>query len=122
VNFANPGLLGPFSRFKDRFVTPVERGGDQDGARRLRQITAPFLLRRLKSDVATELPEKQESIVACTLMPEQENLYRQAVKSTLDNRLGGCPRMSTRCWARRDCRFSPRATTRYRSRSASPPG
>jgi hypothetical protein len=84
MNFANPGLLGPFSRFKDRYVTPVERGGDQDAARRLRQVTAPFLLRRLKSDVATELPAKQESIVACTLTPEQESLYRQAVLSTLD--------------------------------------
>jgi SNF2 family DNA or RNA helicase len=52
-----------------------------------------FLLRRLKSDVATELPEKQESIVACTLTPEQENLYRQAVISTLDSGLGSGDRI-----------------------------
>nr|AHE14868.1 putative helicase [uncultured bacterium] len=88
MNFVNPGLLGTFSRFRDRFAGPVERSRDEDAARRLRRITAPFLLRRLKSDVASELPEKQESIVACTLTQEQESLYRQAVLSALAGGLG----------------------------------
>ena len=88
MNFVNPGLLGTFTRFRERFVAPIEGAGDQDAVRRLRQITAPFLLRRLKSEVATELPDKQESVVACTLTPEQETLYRQAVLSALDRGLG----------------------------------
>ncbi|KWX05363.1 helicase [Carbonactinospora thermoautotrophica] len=88
MNFVNPGLLGPFDRFKERFVVPVERWRDPDATRRLRQVVAPFLLRRVKAEVAADLPPKQESIVACTLTREQATLYQAAVTTLLQEGLG----------------------------------
>ncbi|MEV0054939.1 DEAD/DEAH box helicase [Saccharopolyspora shandongensis] len=88
MHFANPGLLGGSSRFKERFAVPVERWQDADAARRLRSVVAPFLLRRLKTEVATDLPPKVESVVTCTLTEEQAALYRKTVRETFDDGLG----------------------------------
>ncbi|MCX9192279.1 ATP-dependent helicase [Carbonactinospora thermoautotrophica] len=88
MNFANPGLLGPFERFEERFVVPIERWRDPDATGRLRQVVAPFLLRRVKAEVAADLPPKQESIVACTLTREQAVLYQAAVTTMLEDGLG----------------------------------
>ncbi|MQA88448.1 MAG: ATP-dependent helicase [Streptosporangiales bacterium] len=84
MDFANPGLLGPFARFRERYAVPVERWRDPDATARLRRIVAPFMLRRLKTDVAAELPPKVESIVACTLTREQATLYQATVSALLD--------------------------------------
>ena len=86
VDFANPGLLGPFSGFRERYAVPVERWGDDGAARRLRALVAPFLLRRVKTDpaVAADLPPKREAIVACTLTREQATLYQAAVDRVFD--------------------------------------
>ena len=56
----NPGLLGSANAFHQRFAVPIERYGDDDAAGRLRRATAPFILRRLKSDptIISDLPEK----------------------------------------------------------------
>ncbi|WP_235862965.1 DEAD/DEAH box helicase [Saccharopolyspora kobensis] len=88
MHFANPGLLGGFHRFKERFAVPIERWHDTDATRRLRSVVAPFLLRRRKSEVATDLPPKVESVVTCALSDEQAALYRRAVRETLDAGLG----------------------------------
>ncbi|MER6988345.1 DEAD/DEAH box helicase [Saccharopolyspora hirsuta] len=88
MHFANPGLLGGFHRFKERFAVPVERWHDTDATRRLRSVIAPFLLRRRKAEVATDLPPKVESVVACALTDEQAALYRRAVREALDAGLG----------------------------------
>ncbi|WP_246868763.1 DEAD/DEAH box helicase [Saccharopolyspora sp. ASAGF58] len=88
MHFANPGLLGRFPRFKERFAIPIERWHDNDAARRLRSVVAPFLLRRLKTEVATDLPPKVESVVACALTDEQGRLYRRTVRDTFDDGLG----------------------------------
>jgi hypothetical protein len=88
MHFANPGLLGRFPRFKERFAVPIERWHDTDATQRLRSVVAPFLLRRLKSEVATDLPPKVESVVACALTDEQAALYRKAVRDTFDGGLG----------------------------------
>jgi len=79
VDFTNPGLLGSFTRFRERYAVPVERWGDTDAADRLRRIVAPFLLRRTKTEVATDLPPKQEATVVCNLTREQATLYQAAV-------------------------------------------
>ncbi|MGH8895977.1 MAG: DEAD/DEAH box helicase [Egibacteraceae bacterium] len=86
VDFTNPGLLGPFAGFRERYAVPVERWGDEGAARRLRALVAPFLLRRVKTDpaVAADLPPKQEAIVACTLTREQATLYQAAVGRVFD--------------------------------------
>ena len=91
VDFANPGLLGPFTRFRERYAVPVERWRDPDATARLRRTVAPFMLRRVKSDpaVAADLPPKIESIVACSLTREQATLYQAAVTALLDEQTLG---------------------------------
>ncbi|MFF4890565.1 SNF2-related protein [Micromonospora chersina] len=81
MQFANPGLLGPAATFKKKFAEPIERHGDAEVAERLRRITGPFVLRRLKTDpsIITDLPEKLEMEVLCNLTAEQAALYRAVV-------------------------------------------
>jgi len=83
--FANPGLLGPLASFRRDFAIPIERYGNDQAARRLRQIASPFLLRRLKSDPAViqDLPPKNEMKVICTLTREQATLYQAVVEEEL---------------------------------------
>jgi hypothetical protein len=87
MDFTNPGLLGPYPSFADRYAVPIERWRDAEATERLRRIVAPFMVRRLKSDplVAADLPPKIESIVACTLTREQATLYQATVKALLDD-------------------------------------
>ncbi|MET8910527.1 DEAD/DEAH box helicase [Micromonospora sp. NPDC004551] len=81
MQFANPGLLGPAATFRKKFAEPIERHGDAEVAERLRRITGPFVLRRLKTDptIITDLPEKLEMEVLCNLTAEQAALYRAVV-------------------------------------------
>jgi SNF2 family DNA or RNA helicase len=85
MHFLNPGFLGPRKKFRRRFTVPIEKQGDEDAARRLRQLTGPFILRRLKIDptVIQDLPEKQETKVYCTLSEEQATLYQAVVDDAL---------------------------------------
>src|SRR5207244_12531363 len=84
MEFLNPGFLGSQSAFKKRFFVPIQVYGDQGAAARLRKVTGPFILRRLKTDksIITDLPEKQEMKVYCTLTKEQASLYAAGVKET----------------------------------------
>ena len=79
--FACPGLLGPAEKFRQRFAIPIERNGDADATDRLRQLTGPFILRRVKTDasVIADLPAKLEMKVWCNLTPEQASLYQATV-------------------------------------------
>ena len=67
MEFLNPGLLGSASTFRRRFEVPIEQYRDVDAAARLRRATAPFILRRLKSDrsIIRDLPSKIETTVDC---------------------------------------------------------
>jgi non-specific serine/threonine protein kinase len=78
-DFLNPGLLGSASRFKS-FARALERGGHTHYAP-LRNLVAPYILRRLKTDpdIVPELPEKTEMQVFCGLAKPQAVLYRQHV-------------------------------------------
>ncbi|WP_330438515.1 DEAD/DEAH box helicase [Micromonospora sp. NBC_00821] len=85
MQFANPGLLGPAATFRKRFAEPIERHGDAEAAERLRRITGPFVLRRLKTDssIISDLPEKLEMEVLCNLTAEQAALYQVVVDDML---------------------------------------
>jgi non-specific serine/threonine protein kinase len=85
MEFANPGLLGPAATFKKRYAEPVERHGDADAADRLKRLTQPFVLRRLKTDksIISDLPEKLEMEVVCNLTTEQATLYQAVVDDML---------------------------------------
>ncbi|KKJ99905.1 helicase HelZ [Micromonospora sp. HK10] len=85
MQFANPGLLGPAATFRKKFAEPIERHGDAEVAGRLRRITGPFVLRRLKTDasIISDLPAKLEMEVLCNLTAEQAALYRAVVDDML---------------------------------------
>lgn len=83
MEFLNPGFLGSQAEFKRKFFTPIQTGSDPQAAVSLKRLTAPFLLRRLKSDksIISDLPDKQEMKVYCTLTSEQATLYKAVVKN-----------------------------------------
>ncbi|MFB9236113.1 DEAD/DEAH box helicase [Plantactinospora siamensis] len=85
MEFANPGLLGAATAFRKSYAEPIERHGDDAAAERLRRITGPFVLRRLKTDPAiiSDLPEKLEMEVLCNLTGEQAALYQAVVDDML---------------------------------------
>jgi SNF2 family DNA or RNA helicase len=86
MDFLNPGLLGSSELFRTRYAIPVERYGQTEPAQRLRAITRPYVLRRLKTDptVIDDLPEKIEIKQYCQLTTEQGSLYRSIVDDMLE--------------------------------------
>ena len=97
MDFLNPGLLGSAGAFRRGFVLPIERDGDSECGERLRRVTRPFVLRRLKTDpkIAPDLPDKVERTVSCRLSREQVTLY-QAVVDDLEAALEGAEDMARR--------------------------
>lgn len=85
MEILNPGLLGSEAAFRERFAVPIERYGDEDAAERLRTLTRPFLLRRVKTDrsIIDDLPDKVEMKVVCSLTREQASLYGAVVDEML---------------------------------------
>ncbi len=85
MEFCNPGLLGPAVRFRKRYQEPIEIRRDGNAAEALKRATGPFVLRRLKTDrsIISDLPEKLEMKVWCTLTPEQAKLYEAVVNDML---------------------------------------
>ncbi len=83
MDFLNPGLLGRRSVFRETFFRPIQSGTDPGARARLRRVTAPFILRRLKTDrrVIADLPAKIEAKVFCPLTREQAGLYEEVLES-----------------------------------------
>jgi SNF2 family DNA or RNA helicase len=86
MQFCAPGFLGGRTAFRRSFAVPIERNGDAAALRRLRRLTGPFILRRVKTDPAViqDLPAKQELKVYCPLSPEQASLYASVVQDELE--------------------------------------
>ncbi|MEW5956146.1 MAG: DEAD/DEAH box helicase [Chloroflexota bacterium] len=85
MQFLNPGYLGSRQDFRAAFALPIERYQDEAAVARLRQMTGPFILRRVKTDptVIQDLPEKNEMKVYCNLSEEQATLYESVVESAM---------------------------------------
>ncbi|HYY89284.1 MAG TPA: DEAD/DEAH box helicase, partial [Chloroflexota bacterium] len=81
----NPGYLGAAEEFRRQFALPIERASDASAIARLKALTAPFILRRVKTDrsVIADLPEKQEMKVYCSLTREQATLYEAVVHDVM---------------------------------------
>jgi len=77
-DFVSPGLLGPLKAFEERIARPIDRG-DMETAQRLRATIKPFVMRRLKRDVAADLPDKIEQEMIVPLAEEQAKLYKQVL-------------------------------------------
>ncbi len=84
MDFLMPGYLGPNDTFRQGYELPIARGGEEAEAAqaRLRRKLQPFLLRRLKRDVAKELPPKIERIGWCTLTPDQRVVYEELLQAS----------------------------------------
>jgi SNF2 family DNA or RNA helicase len=78
MTFINPGLLGGQTFFKNEYQVPIEKRQDEVKMKKLNAIIRPFILRRLKSQVATDLPEKVENIYYTNMTVEQEKKYEEA--------------------------------------------
>ncbi len=75
-----PGLLGSWARFRARFAVPIERYEDTERAALLRELVAPFILRRTKLEVARELPPRTEVVHLIALSPAEQALYASAAR------------------------------------------
>lgn len=76
--FINPGLLGSIEHFHERFALPIERDHNRDVRQQLKRLVQPFLLRRTKTQVPSELPPRIEVTVPVTLTEDEALLYETA--------------------------------------------
>ncbi len=84
LSFVNPGLLGSLTFFRREFARPIERSFEEEKANRLRKIIQPFIMRRTKEMVATELPPVTEQVILCDMSDEQSAIYEKE-KSAVRN-------------------------------------
>jgi SNF2 family DNA or RNA helicase len=84
MEFLNPGFLGSQAEFRRKFFVPIQAERDPTASERLKRITGPFILRRLKTDrsIIADLPDKLEMKVFCPLTKEQASLYAAVVRDT----------------------------------------
>lgn len=85
MDFVNPGLLGTESDFNATYAKPIEKQRDLKSVEKFKRVTAPFVMRRLKTDksVIDDLPEKISTNQYCTLSEDQLALYQSKVNSAL---------------------------------------
>ena len=79
MEFLNPGFLGSQAEFKRGFFVPIQVNRDSEAAERLKRLTGPFVLRRLKTDksIIRDLPEKNEMKVFCNLTGNRHRFTRR---------------------------------------------
>ncbi|MCU0858271.1 MAG: DEAD/DEAH box helicase [Pontiellaceae bacterium] len=84
MDFLMPGYLGHHKAFREHYELPIGHGGpDGELAQlKLRRKLHPFLLRRLKRDVARELPEKIQRVAHCALSKDQFLVYRELLENS----------------------------------------
>ena len=81
-DFLMPGYLGTAKDFRERYELPIAREQNAESQRRLARRLRPFMLRRLKAEVAPELPAKLEQVSFCELTPEQRSIYQQVLEAS----------------------------------------
>jgi superfamily II DNA or RNA helicase len=77
MHFLNPGFLGNKEFFKTEFAIPIDKNGSSETAQQLRKLIYPFILRRTKEQVATDLPDKTETVLWCNMNKEQRAVYEE---------------------------------------------
>lgn len=84
MDFLMPGYLGAHQQFRDRYELPIGRGGSdgEEAQHRLRRKLHPFLLRRLKRDVAKDLPPKIQRIAKFTMSADQQHVYQELLQAS----------------------------------------
>jgi superfamily II DNA or RNA helicase len=84
MDFLMPGYLGTHDHFRGHFENPIQAGGEHavEAQARLRKKLQPFLLRRLKREVAKDLPPKIEKVASCPLTRDQLVVYQEILKAS----------------------------------------
>ena len=86
MSFINRGFFGGIQRFREDYSNPIDKEGNETIAGELNKIINPFVLRRTKEKVATELPDKTEDIIYCEMETGQRRVY-DAYRNEYKNRL-----------------------------------
>ena len=79
-DYLMPGFLYSYKKFREEVEIPVVQNSDEDAMKRLQKMIRPFVLRRLKKEVLTDLPDKLEENMFAQLTGEQQKLYDAHVK------------------------------------------
>jgi len=87
--FANPGLLGSLESFNRRFAGPIERNQDREAKHRLKRLIQPFILRRTKSQVLSELPPRTEIELQVELSEKEATFYEALRRKLMDELAAG---------------------------------
>jgi SNF2 family DNA or RNA helicase len=87
-DFLMPGYLGTAPDFRERYELPITRDRNAPAQARLARRLRPFLLRRLKKEVAADLPAKLEQVSFCELTAEQRGVYQQFMEAARREVLG----------------------------------
>ncbi|MFT3949194.1 MAG: DEAD/DEAH box helicase [Agriterribacter sp.] len=82
LNFVVPGLFGSREFFKREYADPIDSRQDEEKVAALKKLTAPFILRRTKEQVAKDLPDKTESVLWCEMNGLQRNVYEDILQQT----------------------------------------
>ncbi|MFT4094236.1 MAG: SNF2-related protein [Niabella sp.] len=85
MDYSNRGLLGNVKEFQENFASPIETYNDATVADKLKKVTTPFMMRRLKTDktIISDLPDKIEMDSFSTLVPNQASLYEKTLEEAL---------------------------------------
>jgi SNF2 family DNA or RNA helicase len=75
MNFVNPGFFGDIKSFKEDYSNRIDKDADEEISTELQKLSNPFIMRRTKEQVATELPPKTEDILYCEMEAEQRKIY-----------------------------------------------
>ncbi len=84
LSFLLPGMFGSRDFFKKEYADPIDLQRDEIKVKALQKITAPFILRRTKEQVAKDLPEKMESVLWCQMGVDQKLAY-ESIKENVRN-------------------------------------
>lgn len=85
-SFINPGLLGTIKSFQTKYSTPIESGQVPDRVHALKALVTPYILRRIKSDVLSELPPKTEQTIHVA-QSEEEAVFYEALRRNAEKRI-----------------------------------
>ena len=89
-HFLNPAMFGTVERFNEDYGIPIQKNSDKEATRSLRSKISPFILRRLKQDVLTDLPDRMDQILYVEMENEHKEYYesrRKYYKTIIDNNI-----------------------------------
>ena len=74
-DFIMPGYLFGYRKFKELYETPIVRDNDENAIQKLKKLIEPFILRRIKGEVLTELPDKMITVLNSQMLEQQQEIY-----------------------------------------------